>query len=344
MRTGKQYLESLRDGRKVYVGGELIEDITTHPMTKGYANAIARILRSASRSEEPGNRDVRRQGRQAPVDALVPAALQGGRNPPSQVHGFPVSAFQGRHLHAAAGRHERGHVHPGRRPEALGGRIPLQGRDTAISRATSSGNGTRSPSKDLAISPMFLDVQFDRGRDDAMAETPMLKILEERDDGILVRGWKAIGTSVPFVNHLLIGNLWRPGQTPEQTVYALVPIATKGISRRRAQVQCRTGRRSVRSSARHDRRRTRCDGLFRRRADSLVAGSARRQSGSRQVVPAAPVRLGASGNPNSALRARRTDGRSRRCSSRSRSARVPARWCRRNSQNSSAFARPVAPS
>jgi 4-hydroxyphenylacetate 3-monooxygenase len=46
----------------------------------------------------------------------------------------------------------------------------------------------------------------------------------------LVRGWKAIGTSVPFVNHLLIGNLWRPGQTPEQTVYALVPIATRGIS------------------------------------------------------------------------------------------------------------------
>src|SRR3546814_2577537 len=41
MRTGKQYLESLRDGRKVYVGGEIIEDVTTPPLTKGYANAIA---------------------------------------------------------------------------------------------------------------------------------------------------------------------------------------------------------------------------------------------------------------------------------------------------------------
>ncbi len=41
MRTGKEYLESLRDGRRVYVGGELIDDITTHPKTKGYANAIA---------------------------------------------------------------------------------------------------------------------------------------------------------------------------------------------------------------------------------------------------------------------------------------------------------------
>ena len=41
MRTGKEYLASLRDGRRVYVGGELIEDITTHPKTRGYAHAIA---------------------------------------------------------------------------------------------------------------------------------------------------------------------------------------------------------------------------------------------------------------------------------------------------------------
>ncbi len=41
MRTGEQYLESLRDGRRVYVGGELIEDVTTHPKTRGYAQAIA---------------------------------------------------------------------------------------------------------------------------------------------------------------------------------------------------------------------------------------------------------------------------------------------------------------
>ena len=34
MRTGAEYLQSLRDGRRVYVGGELIEDVTTHPMAR----------------------------------------------------------------------------------------------------------------------------------------------------------------------------------------------------------------------------------------------------------------------------------------------------------------------
>ena len=33
IRTGEQYLESLRDGRRVLCGGEMIDDLTTHPKT-----------------------------------------------------------------------------------------------------------------------------------------------------------------------------------------------------------------------------------------------------------------------------------------------------------------------
>ena len=42
IKTGEQYLESIRDGRRVYCDGELIEDLTTNPKTSGYANMIAR--------------------------------------------------------------------------------------------------------------------------------------------------------------------------------------------------------------------------------------------------------------------------------------------------------------
>ena len=31
LRSGKEHLESLRDGRVVYVGGERIDDVTRHP-------------------------------------------------------------------------------------------------------------------------------------------------------------------------------------------------------------------------------------------------------------------------------------------------------------------------
>ena len=41
--TGKDYLESIRDGRRVYVGSELVEDVTTHPAFRNAAHSFAMI-------------------------------------------------------------------------------------------------------------------------------------------------------------------------------------------------------------------------------------------------------------------------------------------------------------
>ena len=42
LRTGKEHLESLRDGRVVYVGGERIDDVTRHPAFREAAQTVAR--------------------------------------------------------------------------------------------------------------------------------------------------------------------------------------------------------------------------------------------------------------------------------------------------------------
>jgi 4-hydroxyphenylacetate 3-monooxygenase len=41
--TGTEYLESLRDGREVYVYGERVKDVTTHPAFRNAARSIARL-------------------------------------------------------------------------------------------------------------------------------------------------------------------------------------------------------------------------------------------------------------------------------------------------------------
>lgn len=43
LRTGDEYRESIRDGRKVYVDGEEVKDVTTHPMFKPIVDKRARI-------------------------------------------------------------------------------------------------------------------------------------------------------------------------------------------------------------------------------------------------------------------------------------------------------------
>ena len=53
LRTGKEHLESLRDGRVVYVGGERIDDVTRHPAFRDGGADRRRDLRPEGRSGQP---------------------------------------------------------------------------------------------------------------------------------------------------------------------------------------------------------------------------------------------------------------------------------------------------
>jgi 4-hydroxyphenylacetate 3-monooxygenase len=41
--TGARYVESLQDGREVWLDGEKVQDITTHPAFTGMVHELARI-------------------------------------------------------------------------------------------------------------------------------------------------------------------------------------------------------------------------------------------------------------------------------------------------------------
>ncbi|MEC9445482.1 MAG: 4-hydroxyphenylacetate 3-hydroxylase N-terminal domain-containing protein, partial [Chloroflexota bacterium] len=41
--TGQRYIESLRDGREVWLDGKRIDDVPSHPAFSGMVNELARI-------------------------------------------------------------------------------------------------------------------------------------------------------------------------------------------------------------------------------------------------------------------------------------------------------------
>ena len=43
LKTGKEHLEQLRDGRTVYIGSEKVTDVTAHPAFRNAARSIAAI-------------------------------------------------------------------------------------------------------------------------------------------------------------------------------------------------------------------------------------------------------------------------------------------------------------
>src|ERR1700736_5177168 len=53
--TGSEYLASLRDGREIYIYGERVDDVTTHPAFRNAARSIARLYDAL---HDPRSKDV----------------------------------------------------------------------------------------------------------------------------------------------------------------------------------------------------------------------------------------------------------------------------------------------
>ena len=51
LRTGEQYRDSIRDGRQVWINGERVKDVTTHPSFKPIVDLRARLYDMAHESK-----------------------------------------------------------------------------------------------------------------------------------------------------------------------------------------------------------------------------------------------------------------------------------------------------
>ncbi len=72
MRTGQTHLESLRDGRQVYIEGEQVNDVTSHP---AFRNAVASAAHLYDYQHDPQNRE-KMTFRSPATDAAVSRAWQ----------------------------------------------------------------------------------------------------------------------------------------------------------------------------------------------------------------------------------------------------------------------------
>ena len=120
IRSGEEYLESLRDGRTVYIGGERVDDVTTHPGFRNAARSYAKTF--DARFDPPLPRPAElRGGRRAARHVLpaaplargpgAPVALGRGHRRPHLRHDGPLARLhrrlRRRRSHAAGGVRQR---------------------------------------------------------------------------------------------------------------------------------------------------------------------------------------------------------------------------------------------
>ena len=224
LRTGQEHLESLRDGRVVYVGSERIDDVTRHP---AFCNAAATVAAIYDMKADPANRETmtyEEDGARHSIYFLRPKSrddlqrrMEGhrkiaeltfgmfGRSPDhvaSFVTGMAMKpdALPAPHSHAdnltAYYRHIRDH-------------------DSYVVYAVVPPQAARNPE--------FYQKQN--------IPVPTLRVVREEDDGVVISGMKMLATGALYANEIWIGNVipLAPDQKKEAITCA-IPCNAPGLS------------------------------------------------------------------------------------------------------------------
>src|SRR4249920_4020176 len=219
IRRGEEYLESLRDGRRVWLQGELV-DVTAHPSLAGCARSVAGVfdLQHDPAHEELLTMHSPATGERVSLAYLLPQSVE------DLIRQRKMYEFLVRRAGGVAAR----------LPQHLATVILglLDSRDIfGQENPDFAKNVTRyfeyCRENDLSIATIFNDPFHHRSH--PQSKQDYLRVVERRADGIVVRGAKGVGTQAPYANDILCLTQPRPDLQPEEVVYFAVPVNSPGL-------------------------------------------------------------------------------------------------------------------
>jgi 4-hydroxyphenylacetate 3-monooxygenase len=221
LKTGKEYLEGLRDGRVVYVGSERIDDVTRHPAFRNAAHSIAELY---DLKADPAHRDllsydeggerfsmyylkartrddlVKRTEAHRKIAQMSYGLL--GRSPD-----YIASFVTGMSL----------------KPDLFGRFADNLTRYYDYMRRNDTFAAHAIVSPQAARDPKFWEKQ--------KLGSPSCRVVREDDDGVVVRGMKMLATGSIIADEVWIGNILplAPEAKAESITFA-VPCNAPGVS------------------------------------------------------------------------------------------------------------------
>jgi 4-hydroxyphenylacetate 3-monooxygenase len=220
IRRGAEFLQSLRDGRAVWLHGERV-DVTSHPNLAGCAQAIAAVY---DLQHEPPYRD------------LLTIASPTTGEPVSLAYLLPQSPDdldrKRQMIEFLMGR--TGAV-MGRLPEYVALIVlglydvrPLLAAANPAYAENVAAYFEYCREQDLCVSHGFVDPQ--RPRRATADDFEYLRVVKERPDGVVLRGAKGVATLAPYANEFLCLTVMRPDIRPEEIIYCAVPLGAEGVT------------------------------------------------------------------------------------------------------------------
>jgi 4-hydroxybutyryl-CoA dehydratase / vinylacetyl-CoA-Delta-isomerase len=227
LRRPEEYLESLRDGRKVYMNGKIIKDVTTAPIFKEAAEHLALSFRMTHDED-----------RRHHVVATCPETNE----EIAAFYLFPRNTddlLKRREAIYEVSRYGEGY-NPFIKEIGTDAIFALRMILPQVDRKYGTGYAERArryhhfaQAEDLALAGAVTDPKGDRSLRPHQQAVPdvFLRVVEKREDGIVVEGAKCHITSSPLSNELLV--LPTRNMVEEDADYAVafaIPVDTPGLT------------------------------------------------------------------------------------------------------------------
>lgn len=226
-KTGADHLRSLRDGRAVYIDGERVADVTTHPAFRNAVHCAAALYDYQARPENLERMTFVREG-------AGDGYLQINRC--WQMPRSYEELVERRRAMSEWAEQSCGFL--GRAPDHVASSLLGQVVGIEVFRRHGEARAKAlldyfdyASRNDLYLSYVIINPQGDRAKGAGEQHEDLIaRLVDEDSAGITVRGAKMLGTAAIMANEILVANLQplRPGEEDFALSFA-VPLATPGL-------------------------------------------------------------------------------------------------------------------
>lgn len=224
-RSGAAYVEGLRDARTVFIDGERVDDVTTHP---AFANSVRSIARLYDIADDPANRDLMTFASPTTGDRvnrafMIPRSREDLALRRGAIRRWAESTF------GLMGR-SPDHVASFLAAFASAPDVFARGGQQFADNIVRFHEYARD--NDLYVTYTIVPPQIDRSKPAHEQADPHLYagVREERDDGIIVKGAQMLGTGSALSDWILLSCIHplRDGEE-NQAISLVVPLGAPGL-------------------------------------------------------------------------------------------------------------------
>jgi 4-hydroxyphenylacetate 3-monooxygenase len=223
--TGKEYLQSIRDGRTLYVGRERVEDQTRHPAFAGGARTYAALF---DMKADPALRDLmtfEEGGERFSIYYLQPRSQEDLR--------------RRTRAHRKIANFSFGLM--GRTPDAVAGNITGLSMKPEVFDSEPGGNRENLLSiyrhmrrDDVFATYAIVPPPGARNKEYYQASgrpQPALRVTAEDDKGVTLNGMKMLATGAAYAHEVLIGNVMPLASDQlKESITCVIPLNLPGLS------------------------------------------------------------------------------------------------------------------